>query len=202
MLFFGKKDEKKGLPELPPSNLQEFPIHPKPIPSFNQSPSKEEQEESEKHALPTFPDSPSSKGFSQTAIKDAISSDKYSESDLQPIMPKLIPKAPQSKASPAIEEEISEEDEDIEEIKSESAPVKISSSSNKEENVFIRLDKFHSARRSLNETKTRLEDIDSLLRKIREIKQREEQELSAWEKEVSELKAKIQSIRENIFDRA
>jgi len=202
MLFFGKKDEKKGLPELPPSNIQNFPIHPKPIPSFNPLPL---EEESEKHALPTFPDSPSSKGFSQTAIKDAISSDKYSESDLQPIMPKLIPKAPQIKATSAPEEELAEEeddDEEAEEVKSESKPVKISSSSNKEENVFVRLDKFHSARRSLNETKTRLDDIDSLLKKIREIKQREEQELSAWEKEVTELKAKIQSIRENIFDRA
>jgi len=202
MLFFGKKDEKKELPELPPSNLQDFPMHPKPIPSFNPS----LNEEIEKHALPTFPDSPSSKGFSQTAIKDAISSGKYSESDLQPIIPK-IPKAPQVKPLVPVEENISEEDEsdnDDEEIeeKSEAKPIPILSSSNKEENVFVRLDKFHSARRSLNETKTRLEDIDSLLRKIREIKQREEQELSAWEKEVTELKAKIQSIRENIFDRA
>jgi len=197
MLFFGKKDEKKGLPELPPSNLQDFPMHPKPIPSFNPSPNEEE-----KHALPTFPDSPSSKGFSQSAIKDAISSDKYSESDLQPIMPKLIP-APQIKTPDSSEEEdkdLDEEEEDAVEIKPKKVP--ISSSSNKEENVFVRLDKFHSSRRALNETKTRLEDIDSLLKKIREIKQREEQELSAWEKEVTELKAKIQSIRENIFDRA
>lgn len=201
MLFFGKKDEKKGLPELPPSNLQDFPIHPKPIPSFN---TESSPDDIEKHALPTFPDSPSSKGFSQTAIKDAVSSDKYSESDLQPIIPK-IPKAPQIKTNSAPEEETEEDednDDEAEEIKSESKPVKISSSSNKEENVFVRLDKFHSSRRALNETKTRLEDIDSLLKKIREIKQREEQELSAWEKEVTELKAKIQSIRENIFDRA
>lgn len=198
MLFFGKKEEKKGLPELPPSNLQNFPIHPKPIPSFNSKPA--EDNSAEKHALPTFPDSPSSKGFSQTAIKDAISSEKYNESDLQPIMPKTMPKLPQmNTVIPPAEEEDEEEDEEVE-VKMK--PVSFPSSSNKEENVFVRLDKFHSARRSLNETKTRLEDIDSLLRKIRETKQREEQELSAWEKEVSELKAKIQSIRENIFDRA
>jgi len=195
MLFFGKKDEKKGLPELPPSNMQNFPINPKPIPSFD---SKSLTDDLERHALPTFPDSPSSKGFSQTAIKDAISSDKYSESDLQPMTPKAIPRAPPSIQKLA---DTDYEDED-EEVKLDMKTPSFSSSTNKEENVFVRLDKFHSARRALNETKTRLEDIDSLLRKIREIKQREEQELSAWEKEVSELKAKIQSIRENIFDRA
>lgn len=214
MLFFGKKDEKKGLPELPPSNLSNFPIFPKPqpmqsgsisppqkIPSPPNSQNEDDEENDnlpiEKHALPSFPNNPINRGFTQAVIKDAISpQEKYSESDFKPLLPRIkssdIPAFP-DESSPIVKEE--EEDE-----KEEKLP-KFKPSSNKEENIFVRLDKFHSARRTLNDTKSRLDEIDHLLKKVREIKLREEQELSAWEKEVAELKTKIQSVRENIFDR-
>jgi len=67
--------------------------------------------------------------------------------------------------------------------------------------VFVRIDKFHSARRALNEIEGRLDDIDELVKKIRETKMREEQELAAWEKDLMHIKGRIQGVSENIFEK-
>ncbi|MFH1289817.1 MAG: hypothetical protein ABIH92_00235 [Nanoarchaeota archaeon] len=67
--------------------------------------------------------------------------------------------------------------------------------------VFVRIDKFHSARRSLTEIGNRLEDIDELVKKIRETKLREEQELASWEKDIVHIKSRVQSVSENIFEK-
>ena len=72
----------------------------------------------------------------------------------------------------------------------------------KNPNVFVKIDKFNTARRALQETQIQIENIDAILRKIRETKLREEQELVAWEKEISGVKSRIQEVTQNIFERA
>ncbi len=53
----------------------------------------------------------------------------------------------------------------------------------------------------LKETQEKLNEIDSLLARMRDIKMREEQELAVWEKEISAAKARIQDVTSNIFDK-
>lgn len=67
--------------------------------------------------------------------------------------------------------------------------------------VFVRIDKFHSARKSLTDISERLEDIDELVKKIRETKLREEQELNSWEKDITHIKSRVQTVTENIFEK-
>lgn len=67
--------------------------------------------------------------------------------------------------------------------------------------VFVKIDRFRTAKKDLESASERLEEIDNLLRRIRETKMREEQELSAWEKEVATVKSRLQSITENIFEK-
>ena len=67
--------------------------------------------------------------------------------------------------------------------------------------IFIRIDKFHSAKKSLFELQTKLEEIDQMIKKIRDIKMREEQELSSWEADLTHVKARIQDISTNIFEK-
>ena len=43
--------------------------------------------------------------------------------------------------------------------------------------------------------------MDELLKKIREIKLREEQELTTWEKEINNAKSRIKDVHENIFEK-
>lgn len=71
----------------------------------------------------------------------------------------------------------------------------------KNEDIFVKIDKFHSARRSLYDLKGKLDEVNSFLKKIREIRLREEQELAAWEKELLHAKTRIQNVTENIFEK-
>jgi hypothetical protein len=67
--------------------------------------------------------------------------------------------------------------------------------------VFVRIDKFHLARKSLSEIQNRLDDIDELIRRIRDTKLKEEQELAGWEKDLMQIRGKVQTVAENIFEK-
>jgi len=68
--------------------------------------------------------------------------------------------------------------------------------------IFVKIDKFRTARKSLSEIKLKIEEVESLLRRIRETKMREEHELAGWETELNAIKAKIKDITQNIFEKA
>lgn len=67
--------------------------------------------------------------------------------------------------------------------------------------VFVRLDKFKSAKSSLEDIKEKVDEVDELLKKIREIRQKEEQELEYWEKEIHEIQGRLDSVTEGIFEK-
>ena len=202
MFWSKKKKEERGLPDLPSSpraaaSMKDFHEVMPPI-------SKDNKEEI--HSLPSFPDSPTKKGFSQAAIKDAVETPETRDLPGLPELPNAIekptfrkpkketeymPLPPPSKASKIIE---------MEEWKpsrlTETPPTK--AIANKP--VFVRLDKFQTAKDSLNIVKDKLREIDGLLRTIKEVKMKEDEELSSWEKDMESIKAHIRSVQTEIFD--
>jgi hypothetical protein len=66
--------------------------------------------------------------------------------------------------------------------------------------IFVRIDKYHTARKALSEIAERLEEIDENVRKIREVKLREEQELATWERDIMNAKLRIKDVSDNLFD--
>ena len=64
-MFWNKKEDKNRLPDLPPID-------------YNYPADEDDYEEGnyEKQKLPSFPDSPIQKGFTQTVIKDAINDEE------------------------------------------------------------------------------------------------------------------------------
>ena len=222
-MFWNKKEDKKLLPDLPPYKSPTL-INTKEGHDSSTHLNDEFDEEhfSEKHELPSFPDSLNDKGFSQAAIKDAIGSD--SEEDFEKTFPKNVEKfktvemeewAPSIKGGESDSHRmVMEENPPI--IKSTSArleePPSLSAFNNAEKeifrgggvrnnDIFVKLDKFYSARKSLVDAQQKLEDIDALLRKIREIKMREEQELNSWEKEIMDIKTRINDVALNLFEK-
>jgi len=216
IMFWDKKSDKSRLPDLPMSNA---PFRPSNF-SFPESP-----DEAEKHALPSFPDSPNQKGFSQAAIKDAITTEEVSDTSM-PEFPTLNEK----EKSTAIEMEewtpsteilrnpAIKEIEDIpENYPGESQTKKLSDfkpylsstpqtlpefkPAMKNSDVFVKIDKFHTARKSLTLAQQEIENVSDLLKKIRETKLREEQELSAWEKDIANAKSRVQEVSSNIFEK-
>src|SRR3989344_452675 len=169
-MFWNKKDEKKLLPDFPDKPSFGMPTFPKE--------SKEEENEDsdetiEKHNLPAFPDSPLQRGFSQSAIKDAVGSDEESsfpvekkfqateiEEDVKPSIPSI-----KSNDSTSYSSSITKASRGI--IKPQ-----------KTNDVFVKIEKFYSAKKNLESVKFKLSEIEDTLKKIRDIKMREEQELS------------------------
>ncbi|MBX4212037.1 hypothetical protein KW787_01095 [Candidatus Pacearchaeota archaeon] len=184
-MFWDKKDEKKSLPDLPPLKLMpQSGVEVRPIP--------EDDEPVEKHSLPSFPDSAMQHGFSQAAIKDAIENDSIEDSSTDERQFKTV-EMEEWQAPPASFEPRDE--------KQEPFTPEFPKSSQKSADVFIKIEKFHSARRSLEDTKEKLRSIDEVLKRIRETKIKEEQELAAWEKEMLAIKARIQDVTQNIFEK-
>ncbi|MBT4165416.1 hypothetical protein HOE04_00065 [archaeon] len=69
------------------------------------------------------------------------------------------------------------------------------------EPIYVRLDKFQTTVGAFQEIKTKVEDIEKLLTKIKEIKEKEERELIEWENEIQIIKSRIESVDKNIFDK-
>ena len=73
--------------------------------------------------------------------------------------------------------------------------------SQKSSSIYVKLEKFHTAKRALDDIKIKVEEVESLLGKIREVKMREEQELAGWEKDIFNIKSRLQDVTDNIFER-
>jgi len=65
--------------------------------------------------------------------------------------------------------------------------------------VYIKLDSFKLSLESFEDIKNKVVEIEDLLSKIKETKDREERELSEWEREIQILKARIEQINRDIF---
>jgi len=216
-MFWNKKDDKRGLPDLPPlktpletgfdfprvGRLPENPVH-ADLPSFPDSPLVKDESTDEEEA-PTVQDALMDSG-------EAIPAEKLEEPTRQPTeQPKPEPAVGQAQKIKTIEldEWNPSSDEDFrlgEPPKEKSilreAPVVREASykpEKKSSDVFVKIEKFNTARRSLNGIKGKIDEMDLMLKKIRDIKLREEQEISGWEKDIATLKSRIQDINENIF---
>jgi hypothetical protein len=226
-MFGKKKRDKKGLPDLPEIET--------PIPSDRGPRTVEEEIPYEKHNLPTFPDSPNNKGFSQSAIKEAVDTgpsrlqlpeleritpDTQSHQNIKTIeMEEWSPHAEKEQNIPPIST-IKRPPKELPQIKIQELPneeisaipalpnkssdietMPVTPPGSKRSNIFVKINKFNSAKRALADIEDKLKDIDGLLKKIRETKMREEQELDSWEKEVNTVKARIQEVTDNIFEK-
>lgn len=147
-MFWQKKEDKKGLPELPPIRMYN---------SFESSKKEEPLGE-----LPNFPEE---------------------NQDFKEELPAL----PEKFRFPRIEE--------TRKMTFDAKPAA------KSEDVYVKIDRFHLARKALNGAREKLKEIDETMRKIREMRLREEQELSFWEKEIGSIKSKVEDVTKNIFEK-
>ena len=220
-MFGKKKKEDKGLPDL--SSNQQF------IPSIKDYERNHKDEEEKIYDLPSFPDSPMKKGFSQAAIKEAVITPentelselpKYSEqkviemeewkpsqtSEYEDLLPPPELPAEKEQKLPSIPEEPHYSKEFHSEYRVP-APIPpqiytIPTKQNLNKPIFVKVDKVQAAHDTINEIEEKLNEIENTLKKIRETKQKEEYELASWEKELESIKSRIKAINSNIFDNA
>ncbi len=181
--MWGKKEDKmnKGLPDLPSSSAPSMRSYGK----LNEA--GDDFAEDEIHGLPSFPDSPMSRGFSQSAIKDAVETEDVKGIPSFDSDNRFIP--PPSRKTIEIDDWMP-------------APPVSSGAPMLNKPIFVRLDKFTEARQSLEKVREKLGEIDDLLKTIREVKLKEEREITQWEKEIESVKARISTVNSEVFDKS
>ncbi|MDP2947717.1 MAG: hypothetical protein Q8N88_06405, partial [Nanoarchaeota archaeon] len=65
--------------------------------------------------------------------------------------------------------------------------------------IFVRIDKFQSAKKSVDQVKKKIEEMESIIEKLNQVKVREEEEIKGWSTEVANLKLKLSEIDSSIF---
>jgi hypothetical protein len=222
MFGLKKKKESKGLPDFPqensPPNMRNYTR-----PQINSIPL--DTDDDRVHSLPSFPDSAMNKGFSQTAIKDAIEDPQNNSlppipsnndskvvemEEWEPSIPTPPKEMKPLRHNPLPMDEIPNEEMPIQDHvhqrmnPQEFTPqIKIKNQENNPNKpIFIKLEKFKETKKSLDEIKKRVSEMDELLKLIKEVKAKENEEISEWEKELEKVKARIHAVNSNIFENA
>jgi len=206
-----KEEEKQGI-----SKMQELPRLPE-LPAFsdfNSSayPGLEEPPKNSRQLaqLPSFPTTSFAKQFSQSTIKDAITGQEedegvgYEEEEEIPMIPTPLKKRvietydPEKENSRTQERFYSSEREEETIQKKSYEPER---KTREEEPIFIRMDKFEENLKIIEQTKKQIRELESLLKETKELKQREDQELSSWESGLQQLKSRIEKVDKDIFSK-
>ena len=198
MGWFSKKEE---VPEIAPA------------PTLPELPKKEgEAPKNDLPELPSFPNNPANSNLNQEMVKSAVTDNlSPGEEEVNVEIPKdlhiteevpggSIPPTP-SVASPipslpvvqvppasqkmALELNATKEDKPI------TKPV---------EPIYIRIDKFQSAQKNFEQIKEKINEIESLLQKVKDIKSQEETELNGWTEDIEKIKARLAEVDSEIFN--
>ena len=85
----------------------------------------------------------------------------------------------------------------------ELAPSMLNESKTKNyEPIFIKIDKFNSAQSDFIEIKKKINEFENTLRKVKELKTREDSEIQEWIEDFEKIKSHLSEIDNNIFSRA
>jgi len=67
------------------------------------------------------------------------------------------------------------------------------------EPIFVRLDKFQASQKNFKEVKEKVAEIEGVLKKIKEVKAKEDEQISNWSTEIEKLKTRLSEIDSDIF---
>lgn len=171
------------------------------------------------HQLPKFPNDYLGQKFSQNTIKDAVTgkkeggvfADDFAEENEMQMMqaPQRIPSLPiREKMSIELPEtnprmEMKERPMMREMPAMKETPIirERPMAIEKEEPIFIRMDKFEEGLNALEVARKQIAEIDKLLKDIKKVKEDEDKELASWEKEISTAREQIEKIDRDIFSK-
>lgn len=209
MGLFKKKDDKKDSkkmnhPAKIPAPSQTVPKLPE-LPKLPDFPGAEDEYNSSETLpqLPSFPNNSFGDKFSQNTIKEAVAGEKevepedaedsmesHEDTDEMPMMQELPEEMPMPKMTTGMLEQ-----------KSYPSYSKSYTTQKKPEPVFIRLDKFEESMDIFNDAKEQISEISDLLKNIKEMKQKEDEELNTWENQIQEIKKQIEKVDQDIFSK-
>lgn len=196
-LFSKKKEEVPSLRTSQP--LPELPSLP-PL----------EPEKKNLPELPTLPSSPKTESFNQEMVKSAVSdvpSSEEKEVISKPPMAiakkqeeKDFPKLPSAPKPPVLEFPKQTEKPVVSTPQSPQPTIPESHPAKTIEPIFVRIDKFQAAQKDFDEIKSKALEIEEVLKKIKEVKAKEDEELKNWTEDIEKLKNQLAEVDNNIFN--
>lgn len=180
-----KKQQKppvSGLPQLPElPELPEIPEQPYPIEDIDKTLAPISLGNETLPSLPSFPNSETANKISREAIKSAL--------DI--------------KTKPYTQEIGSSGQKEVGEEEGEAfkSVMPLPTKFERNEPIFVRIDKFQAAIKNINDIRRQISEIESYLAEIRKIKAKEEQELQEWQQEILEIKSKLDSVDKTLFSK-
>lgn len=199
---------KQGVPSLP-----ELPRLPE-LPSIEYEDSSNNLERFQLPQLPSFPNNSLGDKFSQNTIKEAVTGKKEGEGAVadefelpeleEPQMTQRPFTTPRTKTLEDYEDEDDETPIPSTTMRSyepRRIPDNYNKLTKKAEPIFIRLDKFEESLEIFEKAKEQVSDIEETLRHIKHLKEKEEDELSLWEKEIQNIKNEIEKVDRDVFSK-
>ena len=71
----------------------------------------------------------------------------------------------------------------------------------KKDPFFVRIDKFNEAKKNLTEIELKLRDMENILAKIGDVKQKEDHEIESWKKDMGTIRGHLESINQSVFSK-
>lgn len=188
----GNMDNDSGIPQLPE------------LPKLPEAPNNNSYQSNQ---LPSFPQNNIGNQLSQNTIKDAVSGeeeeedswadefDSPSEYDDQMMPSESLDSAPAPDFS-GYNSGFSEEDNGT--YQPHNLPQQ---NPEKNEPVFVRIDKFEEGLKTFEKIKDKATEIEKMLKEVKKEKEEENKEIDNWEKELESMKSKIESLNRSIFSK-
>lgn len=195
MGLFRRKEE---VPKIPTAPI--LPELPKP----------EQSEKKDLPELPSFPATSKNENFNQEMVKSAVVDMPSSEeNEVNMEMPKSLHITEEPKEEPAIPPKPSAESSIPKLPSITEAPKKtleLSASIEGKpvlkqlEPIFVRIDKFQVAQKNIEQIKDKVKEIESVLKKIKDMKSHEEVELKGWTEDIEKIKSRLAEVDTDIFN--
>lgn len=199
---FSKKEgdkDKSILPNLPEEKANLKPVSSKEIPKLPEKPKTEIDK------LPSLPESESGKKFGQEMIKQAIkepgeSMQKSKFNSLNPIKAEPMEKPAQNPIKNELPPLRNEPVKPLNTMEHKFETPSSKSFVKKIEPIYVRLDKFKTTVEAFEEIKNKIMEMEEILKRTKEKRIREEEEIEKWGRELHIIKTRINAIDKNIFN--
>ncbi len=175
------------------------------------------------HQLPKYPNNSAGDKFSQYSIKEAVAGGKEGEGSFEAddfaSSSQMMPKAPKKQFVQEIPDISDEDEQEKYTFSTEESPQEVLNESlgastreiaeiprfsrkmQKQEPIFIRLDKFEESLDLFKKVKKQISEIETMLKDIKKLKDEEEKELELWEKEMQSIKIQVEKVDRDIFSK-
>jgi hypothetical protein len=204
MALFKKKED---VPEIPTAST---------LPNL---PSIEQTEKKELPELPSFPANSKNKNINQEMVKSAVTDTSFpGENEVHVDIPEGLhikeerQGEPTIPPKPSVKSTIPEPPTQPSIVKStipepptkpttvKTTPTTKHPTSTSDEPIFIRIDKFQLAQKHFEQIKEKINKIELVIGKIKEVKSKEEIELKGWTEDIEQIKTRLSEIDADIFD--